>query len=348
MVHALLILLLLAIPGAASAKQAPPTVTRIAGGAADGSDVARLVRAIEQQRQARRPGRILLTGTFRLEQPIRLTAENSGLAIEAAYPRAARLVAAGGTARGIEIRRANDVRIAGLRLHGFSQDAIYAVDTARITIERNIVEETRSTRWSEGAIHLTGSATDAVIRDNIVKGADYAGIIIDTHVRSDISRATIIGNQVRDTCRRVHDCGAIYVNDRGRKSSNILIANNEVANFGPIAVGGRAIYIDDLASHVTVRRNRIAGPGRYAFQIHGGRNNIIEHNRVDMKGVDTLLRYIPRFDSKREEMTGNRFADNVVVSFARKEPAIAPPDREGAGAIAAARNRIHAGRGDRP
>lgn len=337
-------LILLFWPHPTGAKAATLTSTRIAGGAKDGSDVAALVRAIEQQRQTRRPSRIVLTGTFHVRQTIRLTADNAGLIIESDFPNTAQLVAIGVVARGIEIRRAEGVRIAGLKLRGFAQDGILASDTTKIVIEGNTIEETRSDGWSQAAIHLTGTVTSATVRDNIVRGADYAGILVDTIHTSDVSKVRIIGNQVGDTCRRVYDCGAIYVNDRGRRSRDILIANNQVMGFGPVSVGGRAIYVDDWASHVTVRKNHIAGPGRFAFQIHGGRDNRIEGNTVQMRDISTLLLYQPAVGGTRAQMTGNHFKDNHIVSVVDEAATITPADRKGEGAIAIGRNRMYSGR----
>lgn len=145
-------------------------------------------------------------------------------------------------------------------------------------------------------MQLIGSVAGSIVRDNVIDGADYAGILFGTNKNSDVSGARITGNQVRDTCGRVRDCGAIYINDRGRRSSNILIADNQVSGFGPLAARGRAIYIDDWASHVTVRRNKIAGPGFNAFQIHGGHDNIIEQNSVDMQGIGALLGRVDKFE----------------------------------------------------
>jgi hypothetical protein len=326
--------------GAASAGEVP--VTRIVGGgAAYGNGVVTLLRTITQQRATKRPLRILLSGTFRISQPIRLTAANAGISLEADPRRSATLVANGHTERGIEILGASDVHIAGLSLHGFTQDAIFAADTHSLTVERTIITETRSVRWSQGAIHLTGTALGATVRNNVVSGANYAGILVDTNHGSDVSGLRITGNEVRDTCRSVEDCGAIYVNDRGRRSRDILIANNWVSGFGPVAVGGRAIYLDDWASHVTVRGNRIDGPGQFAFQIHGGHDNLIEHNSVKMAGIAKAFLYQPAANGTRAQMTGNHLTDNVFFFGAGRDAmVIAASDIEGSGAVAAKNNRF--------
>lgn len=282
---------------------------------------------------------INLSGRFPLAAPLVITAAASGLKIRSPQAAPATLVAVDGGARGIEVIAASNVTIEGLELIGFAHDGIFASNSRNLTIRSVTVNETKSTAWSQGSIHLTGTSTGALIEANTVDGADYAGIIIDTEAGSDVSNTLIRNNRVTRSCRRVHDCGAIYVNDRGRRSGNILISDNVVTDFGPFAVGGRGIYLDDWASHVTVRRNRIIGPGRFAFQIHGGHHNRIAGNHIDMAAIETPLLYQAAVDGSREVMPGNVLEGNVFHVGAGGRVALSPVTRTGAGAIRLRRNR---------
>lgn len=302
----------------------------------DGSEgVKTLRRAIERQGETKIPIHIVLQGRFVIERAIRVDSRNDGVSISA--DKDAELIAAGGAMRGIEIIRSSGTRVTGLRLSGFSHDGIYVEDSNDVIIERNTVTETQSSGWSQGAIHLTGNVAGSLVSDNIVQGADYGGIHIDTKNISDVSNVRIIGNYVSNTCRRIFDCGAIYINDRSKRSRNIMISNNVVKNFGPPEVGGRGIYLDDWASFVTVTDNNISGPGRYAFQIHGGNNNQIERNIVNMRGIGTALLYQEVKIGDRPLMTGNTLKYNTFNESGAL--LFTPRDISGTGSVGLLQNR---------
>lgn len=281
---------------------------------------------------------IILSGRFSLATPLRITAAGSGMRLQSLPGAPAVLLAKTGAARGIEVINASDVIIQKIVLSGFARDGIFASDSRRLTVRSVMVKETMSDSWSQGGIHLTGNSTGARLVFNIVEDADYAGIILDSNPASDVSNVIIRNNSVVRSCRRVRDCGAIYINDRGRRSTNILIADNIVSNFGPRWVAGRAIYLDDWASHVIVRGNRISGPGRFAFQIHGGHDNCIIDNIVDMADIDTSLLYEPAINGVRSAMTGNVVAENILIHDEEKGAVAAQKERSGAGAVRLQRN----------
>ncbi|AYO77227.1 right-handed parallel beta-helix repeat-containing protein [Sphingobium yanoikuyae] len=280
-----------------------------------------------------RKGCLILSGRLSLTAPLRITAANSGLRIYSSQKEPSILVATRGAIRGIEIVGASDVVVEGIKLTGFARDGIFASNSRNLTIKSVTVSETGATGWSQGGIHLTGTSTGAVVEANTVDGSDYAGIIVDTDNNSDVSHVIIRSNRVQRSCQRIFDCGAIYVNDRGRRSSKILIADNVIADFGPASVEGRGIYLDDWASHVTVRGNRIAGPGHFAFQIHGGHDNRIAGNHIDMNGIISPLLYQAAIDGTRALMTGNILIDNVFDHQTSRNAAFAFREQSGAGAV---------------
>lgn len=282
---------------------------------------------------------VTLSGRFPLAAPLRISNVNSGLHIHSSAKEPAILVAVLQAKRGMDIIAASDVTIEGIVLVGFAHDGIFANNSRNLTIRSVTVIETGSTAWSQGSIHLTGTSTGALVETNTIQGANFAGIVVDTDAASDVSNITIRNNRVTRSCRRVHDCGAIYVNDRGRRSRNILIVDNFVDDFGPISVGGRGIYIDDWASYVTVRGNRIAGPGRFAFQIHGGHNNFITGNSIEMADIASPLVYEAAIGGTRATMTKNVVTDNVFTHRAVGHTAFTPGDQVGAGAVRLQRNR---------
>jgi hypothetical protein len=281
---------------------------------------------------------IVVSGDFPLSEPLKIGPANAGLQLVASAARPARFVALGKVLRGIEVSRVPGVRLEGLRLSGFAMDGVFAFDTPRLLIRSLVVQNTLSSAWSEGAIHLTGRVVDSLIDQSTIDGADYAGIIVDTNSQSDVSGLRITRNTVRHSCRKVADCGAIYVSDRGRRSQRIVIAQNRIADFGPSVLGGRGIYLDDWASNATVSENRIAGPGRYAFQIHGGHHNLIERNRVDLSLIETTILNQPMDGEPREIMMGNVFSQNVF-SYGSKD-SIYDDRHVGLGAVTYRSNRL--------
>ncbi len=274
------------------------------------TEISTLRTALDKQRGTGRPLRIVLSGFVSLKMPIRIGPNNAGVTLTSATNRPATLTGSGGAQRGIEVIRSDHVVVDGLRLSGFSSDGLFVKDSKKIVVRNNVVTDTRSTRWSQAAIHLTGSVSGSLVANNTVAGADYDGILVDTTIDSAITDVRISSNYVQDTCRKVPDCGAIHVNDRARRSDGVIIERNQIAGFGPPATAGRGIYLDDWASHVLVRDNRIVGPGAFAFQIHGGHQNRLERNVVDMKAIREAVLYHPRRDGDWKDMNGNRIAFN--------------------------------------
>lgn len=326
-----------------------PAVQYISGGAderdaeASSRGVRAIRRALLDAGEAKRSIALSLSGVFILDAPITLDRTHAGSTISSSVKRRALLVSSGETRSAVVIDGADRVTIRGLAVRGFARDGIYARNARALTVAKNLVSDIRSTGWSQGGIHLTGSVVGALIQDNVVMNMDYAGIIVDTTRSSDVSRVRIIENSVERTCRKVSDCGAIYINDRGKGSTDIAILRNRVTDFGPRSARTRAIYLDDWASHVVVAENRIAGPGEYAFQIHGGRRNSIKNNYVDLRRIDYVLHYSRATDGSRADMTDNRMMANAFTVRTYRQ--LFPADqRQGEGAMTISGNRIcHAG-----
>lgn len=282
---------------------------------ADGSSREQAVKSLERARtlarQASSPATIYVAGTFIRSEPLLLEAVDAGLTIQSEPGAKASLTAEAGTAAGFMIIGADSVTISGFTISGFSEDGILIRNAKSVTVKDNLISDIRSASWSQGAIHFTGTVSNGVIVGNRVSGTDYAGIIVDTTGNSDVTGIRIIRNIVTDTCRKIDDCGAIYINDRSRKSRDILIAHNTIARFGQPPVNGRAVYLDDWASNVTVQENTISGPGRYAFQIHGGHDNHIIRNNVDLVRISQALFYLPGRNDRWEAMVSNAFLNNV-------------------------------------
>lgn len=282
-------------------------------------------RSFERARSAARladgPRTVFVSGNFTLAAPFDLGPADASTIWRPRPHSVAAITAVPGTAVGFRIRDTGRVTISGFQFHGFADSAIFGSNSGHLVITNNRISETLSTRWSQAAIHLTGSVPDAIISGNVIDGADYDGILVDTGAVSDVSRLTIEGNIVRHTCRKILDCGAIHINDRGQRSRGSVIARNRITDFGPPDTAGRGIYLDDWASYVLVHDNCIVGPGRYAFQIHAGGNNMIRRNTVDLRRIETALLYYAATENPAR-MVGNRIERNDFIFAGKNAPSL--------------------------
>jgi hypothetical protein len=282
---------------------------------ADGTSFETAYRSIDhalaKARTAKARVTIYLVGRFVRSTPVRLYPADHGLTIAAAPGMKARIEAGPNAKVGILVDGADSVRLHGLSLEGFATDGIFIKNAKDVIIEDNTVLNTLSSGWSQGSIHLTGIIPGATIQRNTIIGANYAGILIDTNITSNVSKLTIKYNSIYSSCRTVSDCGAIYVNDRGKRSFGGVIADNIIEAFGSKGVSSRGIYLDDWASDMLVRGNRITGPGTFAIQIHGGSRNNIRDNIVNLDAIDEVLLVQPAANGKWENMTDNVFVDNI-------------------------------------
>lgn len=289
-----------------------------AGGLAPQNPLRTLDKALTIAHAVGGPATISLSGRFLFTAPLRLTAADRDLSLTSSNR--AEIVAAPNVTTGIYAGGSDRLTISGLVLSNFTGDGIYVANAQGVRVLNNIVRNTTSSSWSRGAIHFTGKVVGGRIANNVIEGADYTGIVVDTNKDSDVSNLQISENTVKDVCRKVADCGAIYVNDRGKRSKNIIISNNIIQRFGNPSTKGRAIYIDDFASNVVASHNKITGPGSYAFQIHGGHDNKIVSNSIDMGNIEQAILYQPPAGSTSwESMSNNVFSQNVLIGTQSKK-----------------------------
>lgn len=329
------------------ASAQPAQVYHIKGAASE-SNVAAAREAVDKIRLALkqsgdegRPARIYVSGTFVLDAPINFSPENSGSLLSVEANSKAVFLSHGATPGTIMVHGGGDFRVHGLIIRNSTENGIYVKDAENVSITNVTVEDTASTGWSQGAIHLTGTVRGALVENNKVINSDYAGIIFDTTDNSDVSNVRILSNLLKDTCRVVKDCGSIYINDRGRRSKGIIISGNTIEGFGTKISDGYGIYLDDWASNVVVKGNSITGPGQYAFHIHGGRDNVIRENTIFLEEIFAAVRYIRATDGSRANMTGNVMAQNIFRAGKEGDDVHLPEDyRSGLGRLAFSKNKL--------
>jgi hypothetical protein len=253
------------------------------------------------------PGRYPLAAPVALSgpgRPVTWRAERAGTAV----------LDGGGVTTTALVVSGRNVTIRGLEIRNFTQNGVVVTNADHVTIARNHIADISSTAWSQSAIHGGVRATHVVITHNAIERTGYAAILFETNATGDLSSLTIIGNRITDVCRVKADCGAIYVNGRSHRNRATLIADNVVRDYGPAANATKGLYLDDGLSGAVVRGNDVSGTGSYPIHIHGGSDNLVEHNRFAGAGHFLLYQSLP--GTGGPAMHGNRIRSNRVSTIA--------------------------------
>lgn len=183
-------------------------------------------------------------------------------------------------------------------------------------IRNNIVENGKISvpGWDRAGINTQGATPNTQILHNVVRNTTGYGIgVWALQETDDISGTLLQSNAVLNTCTGAKDGAAVYICDRTAASRNIVVEDNFIRDYGEYENELRGIYLDDWASNITVRANIIAGTGTQPVLIHGGSNNVVENNIIDLgnSGKPCVLNYAAH---KKRPMEENRFTGNVIIS----------------------------------
>ncbi|MEB2322445.1 MAG: right-handed parallel beta-helix repeat-containing protein [Sorangiineae bacterium] len=264
----------------------------------------------------------LLGGVYQRTATLSLESQDAGQSW-LAYPGQTPILEGGSSTQVALLINANNVTVRWITFRNFVKSTIglFWGGANDVLIDSNTILNTLSDGWVQAAIYMCcGQHKNARITHNLIDGANYIGIDAGaaTIDGGDMAGTTIAYNAVYRTCRTVADCGAIYLWDRDRQSSNVTVDNNVLGDFGTRAVGGRALYLDDNTSNVTLRNNVAYGTGDWAVQYHGGDHNLFTNNIFDISDVTHRLAvYQDTGDQTPPDlMSGNAFRCNIVYSSA--------------------------------
>jgi hypothetical protein len=216
----------------------------------------------------------------------------------------------------------------GVAVHGgakFLGNFPITVDTASGNIiENNMVENGYGGSgevfdvYNNGGIVGTMSVPNTTVTNNVVINQNGRGISFVSagpHSGVTYSGLRITNNVVLNSNSLNLDSSAIYLQDAGTKTTGILVSNNFIRDYGTSSDRRKGIYLDDGLSNATVSGNIIAGLGAYAFQYHGGHNDIITGNIVDLGSAPhTVVAY--QWSGINSPMPGNSFTNNIIISAA--------------------------------
>ena len=189
--------------------------------------------------------------------------------------------------------------------------------------DSNLIDKTGAIGTKGGGLFLHGASKN-VISHNLVEHTAGMGIGIENWDSSTINIGNVVEyNVVQDTNTAAGsiDSGAIYLLGRSQVDTRTIVRDNLVNGTGaPHPAHTVAIYLDDLVSGVTVRANIVTGIGSDAIQIHGGQNDTIENNIIDIgsgRASAILFQAAPADTHPTIPMTNNVVSRNIIYSSSK-------------------------------
>ncbi len=178
---------------------------------------------------------------------------------------------------------------------------------------------------NSGGILLTYNTQGNVVTHNFVHDTQTAGISMAAGSTGEsIKGNAITFNKVwRTNSSGQLDSGGVYALDRTAAQSGCIIAYNDVRDTSKNASGGgpgngcdntKGIYADDMASGFTIAYNIISGNEAMAIQYHGGTNNKVYGNILDVSQTMLGILYQDDTEFGGTTMSGNTFTGNIVYT----------------------------------
>jgi len=156
----------------------------------------------------------------------------------------------------------------GVFLNGGDRQTL---DPGRLYVEQSRIQRfNRLVRTYKPAILLQGVGNRAV--GNYIADAPHVGLLFEGNDH------LILLNEITDVCRETGDAGVIYTG-RDWTARGTVISYNYLHDIPPnLDKGGTmGVYLDDLASGITIRGNIFIRVNRPVF-LGGGRDNLVENN----------------------------------------------------------------------
>ena len=211
-------------------------------------------------------------------------------------------------------------RIAGNEILGTTGSAVEVKDGSNDNIlDDNLIEDTGAPDTTGGAFFLHAVSGNLISGNHVLHSAGM-GIGIENWDDTTINSGNAVtGNVIIDSGRNSSDSGAIYTLGRSARDTRTIIAGNLIDGTGRSDRHAVGIYLDDSSSGVDVLNNLVRNIGSDAVEIHGGNDNLIRGNRIEL-GAGTpsaiLFQAAPRDLSSPLEMSGNRIEENIISSRA--------------------------------
>ncbi len=186
----------------------------------------------------------------------------------------------------------------------------------------NVIDGVAAPETSGGGIFLHG-VHDNRIGHNLVQNTAGFGIGVSNWDDATINTGNVVEyNLLRRTAQTAQDSGAIYVLGRSGVHTDTVIAGNVIDGVGGPDRHSVGIYLDDSTSGAIVASNLLRGIGSDAMEIHGGRDNLVQGNLIDLgsgRPAAVLFQAAPADTHPPHPQGGNAVMRNVILS-ANPEP----------------------------
>lgn len=256
--------------------------------------------------------RLALTGTV---------INGTAIAVSDGYDDALVSLSIGRVGNGIVLAHTTRATVRLCHIAGVSGSGIELKDGSDDNVlDANTIEDVRAHDTSGGGIFLHGASRNRVTR-NLVRRTRGMAIGISNWDRNTINTGDVVtDNILRDVDLDATDSGAIYILGRSQTETGIEVAGNLVDGAGSPARHTVGIYLDDSTSGVRVHGNILRRLGAMALELHGGSNNLVERNVLDL-GHETptavLFQAAPADTDPSGRIVGNIVRRNVIVSVRR-------------------------------
>jgi parallel beta-helix repeat protein len=180
----------------------------------------------------------------------------------------------------------------------------------------NTIDGTGAPETQGGGIFVHGAHNNRVSH-NLVRNTAGFGIAISNWDDSTINIGNVVEyNLLQATTLTASDSGAIYVLGRSSVDTQTVIAGNVIDGVGAPGRHNVGIYLDDSTGGAIVTGNLVRRIGSDAVQIHGGSDNIIDSNLLDLSegGPSAVLfQRAPADTNPTSQQTGNVVERNVII-----------------------------------
>ena len=181
----------------------------------------------------------------------------------------------------------------------------------------NTIDGTGAPETHGGGIFLHGVSNNRIAH-NLIRHTAGFGIGVSNWDEATRNVANVIEyNRLQATVMASEDSGAIYILGRSGADTQTVIAGNVIDGVGNAGRHNVGIYLDDSTGGAVVTRNLVRGVGADAVQIHGGSDNIIDNNILDISASGTaavLFQKAPDDTFPTGDQSGNRVERNVIVT----------------------------------
>jgi len=206
-----------------------------------------------------------------------------------------------------------DSSFAGVELKDGSNEE--TVDSNMITGVSGAAHDTYG-----GGIYLHGSSGDRITHNQVQNTAGAGINICDFSTSGTLTQNlndTVEFNKVLNADLTSTDSGAVYILGRSNAATGTLVRMNFIDGTGQASQHSVGIYLDDNTNDVTVEGNIVRNVGSDAVQIHGGSNNHITGNVLDLGTghPSALLFQAPPADQPNPKpLQGNSVTGNIVLT----------------------------------